>query len=49
MFSPPKADIIEISNSLNDDFSSKLDQLSVKESVIVTVILRTTTAAASAN
>ena len=47
MFSPPKADIIEISNSLDEDFSLKLDPLTVKGSVTVT--LRTTTVAASAN
>lgn len=36
MLTPPKADIIEVSNSLDGDFSSKLDQLTVKESVTVT-------------
>ena len=48
MFSPPIADIIEISNSLDDDdFSLQVDQLPVKESV--TVASRTTAAVASAN
>ena len=48
MFSPPIADIIEISNSLdNDDFSLQVDPLTVKESV--TVASRTTAAAASTN
>ena len=36
MFSPPIADIIEISNSLDDDdFSLQVDPLTVKESVTV--------------
>ena len=47
MFSPPIADIIEISNSLEDDLSLQVDPLTVKESV--TVASRTTAAAGSDN
>ncbi|CAF4531372.1 unnamed protein product, partial [Rotaria sp. Silwood2] len=45
MFSPPLADIIEISDSLDDDFSLQVNPLTVKESVTVTP--KTTTAATS--
>ena len=48
MFSPPIADIIEISNSLDDDdFSLQVNPLIVKESVTVTS--KTTTATTSAD
>ena len=48
MFSPPIADIIEISNSLDDDdFSLQVDPLSAKENV--SVASRTTAGAGSAN
>jgi hypothetical protein len=47
MFSPPPADITEISDSLDDDFSLQVDPLTVKESVTVTP--KTTTAATSTN
>ncbi|CAF4651227.1 unnamed protein product [Rotaria sp. Silwood2] len=47
MFSPPIADIIEISNSLDGDFSLQVNPLTVKESVTVTP--KTTAAATSTN
>ncbi|CAF2139908.1 unnamed protein product [Rotaria magnacalcarata] len=47
MFSPPITDIVEISNSLDDDFPLQIDTLPVKESVTVTS--KTTTATTSAD
>ncbi|CAF5226986.1 unnamed protein product, partial [Rotaria magnacalcarata] len=47
MFSPPITDIVEISNSLDDDFPLQIDTLPVKESVAVTS--KTTTATTSAD